>query len=126
MNKSLLRLHSVFSFPYFQDAVIFRHDRYTKCSLLFKIKSFCAMCQAASSSWLAEAREVRSLTSKVKDLEAKLGPLEVHIKNKDSEENVEISNISNALDEAHVNKDSQERMGTLNLVNASREAESPS
>ncbi|XP_059463081.1 uncharacterized protein LOC132191953 [Corylus avellana] len=82
--------------------------------------------QAASSSWLAEAREVRSLTSKVKDLEAKLGPLEVHIKNKDSEENVEISNISNALDEAHINKDSQERMGTLNLVNASREAESPS
>lgn len=82
------------------------------------------MCQAASSSWLAEAREVRSLTSKVKDLEAKLGPLEVHIKNTDSEENVEISNISNALDEAHINKDSQERMGTSNLVNASREAES--
>ncbi|XP_062166880.1 uncharacterized protein LOC133873164 [Alnus glutinosa] len=79
--------------------------------------------QAASSSRLAEAREVRSLTSKVKDLEAKLGPLEVHIKNKDSEENVEISNISNALDEPHI-KDSQERMGTSNLVNASREAES--
>jgi hypothetical protein len=91
--------------------------------LLLKIKSFCAMCQAASSSRLAEAREVRSLTSKVKDLEAKLGPLEVHIKNKDSEENVEISNISNALDEPHI-KDSQERMGTSNLVNASREAES--
>jgi len=81
------------------------------------------MCQAASSSRLAEAREVRSLTSKVKDLEAKLGPLEVHIKNKDSEEKVEISNISNALDEPHI-KDSQERMGTSNLVNASREAES--
>jgi len=81
------------------------------------------LCQAASSSRLAEAREVRSLTSKVKDLEAKLGPLEVHIKNKDSEENVEISNISNALDEPHI-KDSQERMGTSNLVNASREAES--
>ncbi|XP_062178346.1 uncharacterized protein LOC133883142 [Alnus glutinosa] len=76
--------------------------------------------QAASSSRLAEAREVRSLTSKVKDLEAKLGPLEVHLKNKDSEENVEISNISNALDETHIkfNKDIQERMGASNLVNA--------
>ena len=82
------------------------------------------MCQAASSSWLAEAREVRSLTSKVKDLEAKLGPIEAHIKNKDSEENVEISNISNALDEAHLNKDSKERMEASKLVNASREAES--
>jgi hypothetical protein len=89
-----------------------------------KKKHFCAMCQAASSSWLAEAREVRSLTSKVKDLEAKLGPIEAHIKNKDSEENVEISNISNALDEAHINKDSQERMGASKLVNASSEAES--
>jgi hypothetical protein len=88
------------------------------------------LCQAASSSRLAEAREVRSLTSKVKDLEAKLGPLEVHLKNKDSEENVEISNISNALDETHIkfinNKDIQERMGASNLVNASSEAQSPS
>jgi hypothetical protein len=71
---------------------------------------------------------VRSLTSKVKDLEAKLGPLEVHLKN--SEENVEISNISNALDETHIkfinNKDIQERMGASNLVNASSEAQSPS
>ncbi|GMY37544.1 ddt domain-containing protein ddr4 [Fagus crenata] len=39
---------------------------------------------------LAEARNVRSLTSKVKDLEANLGPLEVHIMNKDSEENVKM------------------------------------
>ncbi|GMY21462.1 TNF receptor-associated factor family protein DDB_G0290965, partial [Fagus crenata] len=50
-----------------------------------------------SSNQLAEARNVRSLTSKVKDLEANLGPLEVHIMNKDSEENVKISNLTNAL-----------------------------
>ncbi|KAG7961625.1 hypothetical protein I3843_09G026200 [Carya illinoinensis] len=47
--------------------------------------------KAASSSQLAEARDLRSLTSKVKDLEAKLGPIEVHIKKKDSEEKLEIS-----------------------------------
>ncbi|XP_041024231.1 uncharacterized protein LOC121264924 isoform X1 [Juglans microcarpa x Juglans regia] len=47
--------------------------------------------KAAPSSQLAEARDLRSLTSKVKDLEAKLGPLEVHVKKKDSEEKLEIS-----------------------------------
>uniref|UniRef100_A0A2N9I379 PRA1 family protein n=1 Tax=Fagus sylvatica TaxID=28930 RepID=A0A2N9I379_FAGSY len=80
---------------------------------------------ATSSNQLAEARNVRSLTSKVKDLEANLGPLEVHIMNKDSEENVEISNLTNALDEAHIkNKDSQETMETSNLANASSEVQS--
>ncbi|GMY14343.1 TNF receptor-associated factor family protein DDB_G0290965 [Fagus crenata] len=79
----------------------------------------------ASSNQLAEAQNVRSLTSKVKDLEASLGPLEVHIKNKNSEENVEISNLTNALDEAHIkNKDSQETMETSNLANASSEVQS--
>jgi len=84
------------------------------------------MWQAASSNQLAEARNVRSLTSKVKDLEAKLGPLEVHTKNKeDSEENAEISNLANALDEAHIkNKDSQETMETSNLANGTSKAES--
>lgn len=69
---------------------------------------------------------MRSLTSKVKDLEAKLGPLEVHTKNKeDSEENAEISNLANALDEAHIkNKDSQETMETSNLANGTSKAES--
>ena len=81
-----------------------------------------SMWKVASSNQLAEARNVRSLTSKVKDLEANLGPLEVHIMNKDSEENVEISNLTNALDEAHIkNKDSQETMETSNLANASSE-----
>uniref|UniRef100_A0A2N9IEL1 Plus3 domain-containing protein n=1 Tax=Fagus sylvatica TaxID=28930 RepID=A0A2N9IEL1_FAGSY len=81
--------------------------------------------KVASSNQLAEARNVRSLTSKVKDLEANLGPLEVHIMNKDSEENVEISNLTNALDEAHIkNKDSQETMETSNLANASSEVQS--
>ncbi len=84
-----------------------------------------SMWQVASSNQLAEARNVRSLTSKVKDLEANLGPLEVHIMNKDSEENVEISNLTNALDEAHIkNKDSQETMETSNLANASSEVQS--
>lgn len=82
--------------------------------------------KAASSNQLAEARNVRSLTSKVKDLEAKLGPLEVHTKNKeDSEENAEISNLANALDEAHIkNEDSQETMETSNLANSTSKAES--
>jgi ArsR family metal-binding transcriptional regulator len=45
--------------------------------------------------------------------------------NKDSEENVEISNLTNALDEAHIkNKDSQETMETSNLANASSEVQS--
>uniref|UniRef100_A0A2N9GPS9 Uncharacterized protein n=1 Tax=Fagus sylvatica TaxID=28930 RepID=A0A2N9GPS9_FAGSY len=51
--------------------------------------------KVASSNQLAEARNVRSLTSKVKDLEANMGPLEVHIMIKDSEENVQISNLTN-------------------------------
>ena len=68
---------------------------------------------------------MRSLTSKVKDLEANLGPLEVHIMNKDSEQNVEISNLTSALDEAHIkNKDSQETMETSNLANSTSKAES--
>lgn len=53
--------------------------------------------KVASSSQLAEARDARSLIYKVKHLEAKLGPLEVHSKDKDSEENVEISNRENCL-----------------------------
>jgi hypothetical protein len=45
--------------------------------------------------------------------------------NKDSEENVEISNLTNALDEAHIkNKDNQETMETSNLANASSEVQS--
>ncbi|KAF5473401.1 hypothetical protein F2P56_010013 [Juglans regia] len=68
--------------------------------------------KAASSGQLAEARDLRSLTSKVKYIEAKWGPaFEVHITNKDIEENVEISNTANGLDEAHIkNKDNQEIM----------------
>lgn len=64
--------------------------RGVSCSVAY-IKIFHGMYQAASSSQLAEARDLRSLTSKVKDLEAKLGPIEVHIKKKDSEEKLEIS-----------------------------------
>ena len=44
--------------------------------------------------------------------------------NKDSEENVEISNLTNALDEAHIkNKDSQD-IGDFKSCNASSEVQS--
>uniref|UniRef100_A0A2N9FRH7 Uncharacterized protein n=1 Tax=Fagus sylvatica TaxID=28930 RepID=A0A2N9FRH7_FAGSY len=61
-------------------------------------------CQPRLSSAASFVKKLHDLA--IKDLEANLGPLEVHIMNKDSEENVEISNLTNALDEAHIkNKD---------------------
>lgn len=79
-------------------AVIFTHHKVpTAPSHIYPIKNFLAVCQVASSSQLAEARDARSLIYKVKHLEAKLGPLEVHSKDKDSKENVEISNRENCL-----------------------------
>lgn len=81
--------------------------------------------KAASSSQLAEAQNVRSLTSTVKNLEAKLGPLEVHIKSNDSEDSMETSNLANSLDEDNIkNENIEESMETLNVANAPHKAES--
>ncbi|KAG2683230.1 hypothetical protein I3760_10G023300 [Carya illinoinensis] len=82
--------------------------------------------KAASSGQLAEARDMRSLTSKVKDIEAKWRPFEVHITNKDIEENMEISNTANGLDvrSPHQEQRYSRGMETSNLADTSSKAES--
>ncbi|KAH7512335.1 hypothetical protein FEM48_Zijuj12G0079800 [Ziziphus jujuba var. spinosa] len=56
---------------------------------------------ASSSNGLAEARNLRSLTSRIKDLKTKLGPFEVKSKSKDNEEkSVEISSPINSSEKA--------------------------
>ena len=53
--------------------------------------SFDVLWQLSSPSELAEAKNVRSLTSAVKNLESKLGPLEVTVPKTVSEKNTETS-----------------------------------
>ncbi|XP_022766861.1 uncharacterized protein LOC111311607 [Durio zibethinus] len=63
--------------------------------------------EKASSRKLADIRDVRSLTSRVKDLDARLGPLEVGASNKIDEEATKTGAKLESLEVSDTNKDTE-------------------
>ncbi|CAK8530128.1 unnamed protein product [Lathyrus sativus] len=75
--------------------------------------------QASPNSKLSRARDVRSLTFIVKNIEATLGPMEITVEQKNSEETITKKDDS---DDTDTNNDSEQNTQTSNMVTSSDKA----